>query len=99
MEKSRHISFEVKPQFLEQAKNLVTYFVLSVRAHEPGTVLYSSFQDADNPCVFTHIMIFKNEEVQQVHRNSNYVMDFTKGLYPICLREPNFKDVIHFLSN
>ncbi len=46
-----------------------------------------ALQDAEDKTRFLHVMIFKDEAAENVHRNSGAVRRFTEALYP-GLAEP-----------
>ena len=98
MEKSMHIEFEVASEKMSEAKTIIQTFISNIRAHEPGTRMYTSLQDAARPTRFVHVMIFQDEEAQLQHRNSAYVKEFTQKLYPICVVTPVFTEMNHILS-
>ena len=69
---------------MEAIKELVN----QVKKHEKGTLIYDAYQE-DN-ISFTHLMCFKDEKSEEIHRNSSYVKKFVSVLYPNCEKEPVF---------
>lgn len=74
--------FGVKPEALDRCRSTIEEFVTYVRANEPGTKLYLSLQDAEEPTRFLHVMIFEDEAAENIHTNSAAVDRFTGVLYP-----------------
>jgi len=72
----------VKPEALDRCRSVIEEFVAYVRANEPGTKLYLSLQDAEEPTRFLHVMIFQDEASENIHTNSEAVDRFTGTLYP-----------------
>jgi quinol monooxygenase YgiN len=74
--------FSVKPEALDRCRSAIEEFVTYVRGNEPGTKLYLSLQDAEEPTRFLHWMIFEDEAAENIHTNSAAVDRFTGTLYP-----------------
>jgi quinol monooxygenase YgiN len=74
--------FGVKPEALDRCRSAIEEFVTYVRANEPGTKLYLSLQDAEEPTRFLHVMIFEDDAAENIHTNSEAVDRFTGVLYP-----------------
>ena len=74
--------FSVKPESLDRCRAAIEEFVTYVRDNEPGTKLYLSLQDAEEPTRFPHVMIFEDEAAEKIHTNSEAVDRFTGTLYP-----------------
>lgn len=83
--------FVVDPAHLEDAIAVIQVF-LAHTATEPGTVLYQSWQSADDPTEFLHLMEFADADAQQSHTSSTAVWAFASELYPICTTAPRFTD-------
>ena len=60
--------FSVKPEALDPCRSVIEEFVAYVRANEPGTKLYLSLEDAEEPTRFLHVMIFEDEGGFRVQR-------------------------------
>jgi len=74
--------FSVKPEALDRCRSAIEEFVTYVRASEPGTKLYLSLQETEDPTRFLHVMLFEDEAAEHVHSNSDAVKRFTDALYP-----------------
>ena len=87
-------SFRVKPDAIEKAKQIIRRFISHVRDNEPETLLYQSWQKADDPAEFIHFMSFTDKIAEEHHRDTAYVEEFVAALYPLCEREPVFDDYL-----
>ena len=84
------VRYKVKKDKLDEAKDAIIEFVDSVKANEPGTLIYQVFQDNADPDILMHFMIFDDEYAQTLHRKSSYVKKFVDLIYPLCAEEPVF---------
>lgn len=82
------IPFRVKTQSLDKVHSIIGDFLLEIQKNEPGTLLYKSFQQKDDPAQFIHVMIFKDEAAQLIHRQSTHCKTFVDALYPLCEADP-----------
>jgi len=87
------VSFKVKKDKVEEAKNAIRKFVDEISRKEPGIVLYNCFQEKVDGTSFIHIMTFVSEKAEEHHRHTSYVKKFTDRLYPICEVEPVFSEL------
>lgn len=90
--------FTVRPEAVDEGKAAIAAFVAAVAAGEEGTQLYSSFQQADEPTRFLHVMVFDYEEAEARHRGSEWVKRFTDALYPLTEQPPTFTDYVGVAS-
>jgi quinol monooxygenase YgiN len=70
-------------------KEIVQEFIERFRKIE-GVLAYEVYQDEEDDHVFVHIMKFKNEDSEEIYRNSEEVKEFADKLYPFCQTEPKF---------
>jgi quinol monooxygenase YgiN len=84
------VRYKVKKEKLEEAKEAIVEFVDSVKANEPGTIVYQVLQDGTDTDVLFHFMVFDDEYAQTIHRKSSYVKKFVDLIYPLCAEEPVF---------
>jgi quinol monooxygenase YgiN len=68
--------YQVKPQAVNKVKQAIEDFVTYVKANEPGTQLYSAWQEKNDPTRFVHLFIFKDEAAQTIHSESQAVRHF-----------------------
>lgn len=78
------VPYKVKPESIEEVKAIVAKFIAAIEKNEPGTLLYKSFQQVDDPSYFTHVMAFQDSEAEMLHKKSSYCREFTDVLYPLC---------------
>ena len=89
--------FKVKKQHVAQAIEAIKTFVLGIKAHEPDTLVYKSFQYNDGVS-FMHLMTFKDKDAEELHRNTRHIKQFAEDLYPLCDEEPRFVDIENVAS-
>ncbi len=89
----RRASFKVLEEHLNPALEAIREFIAGITAHEPGTTIYHSYQDVDDPTRFLHLMRFTDPEAREYHVSSDHVKVFVEKLYPLCEEKPVFTDV------
>jgi quinol monooxygenase YgiN len=90
--------FETQPDKLAVCAEAIREFVEYVRANEPDTLLYTSLQDTTRPTHFFHYFIFRDEQVREIHSNSEVVNRFTSVLYPNLVAPVEFTDYELFVT-
>jgi quinol monooxygenase YgiN len=90
--------FRVRPEGLARCEAAIREFIEYIKSREPGTLLYISLQDAQDPTNFLHYFIFQDDEAREQHANSEGVHRFTDILYPQTLASVEFTDYIAFAS-
>ncbi len=82
------IPFQVHEDKIDEAKQVISELITSVKENEPGVLLYQSLQLKKDPSSFIHYIIFSDEDTHLKHRSAPYVLDFIKKLYKLCPKEP-----------
>ncbi len=90
--------FRVSPEGLARCEAAIRDFVEYVKSREPGTLLYISLQDVQDPTSFLHYFIFQDEEARDEHTSSDGVRRFTDILYPLTLAPVEFTEHVVFAS-
>jgi len=90
----RTARYEVRPGSLAVAAGVVSRFVASVKDNEPGTRTYLALQDKENPSRFVHLMEFDDAEAEEFHRGTDWVKEFTRGLYPTLEGGISFEELV-----
>jgi|SRR5579859_3519949 len=69
-------TYQVKPQAVDKVKRAIEEFVDYVRANEPGTRMYTAWQQQNDPTRFIHLFIFEDAAAMQRHSESDAVRHF-----------------------
>lgn len=80
--------YRVKPQAVDKVKQAIAEFVDYVKSNEPGTWVYSAWQQADDPTRFVHIFTFEDEAAQARHSESDAVQRFESVYSPELVGGP-----------
>ena len=92
--------YSIRPEGIDAVKAAIADFVDYVTKKEPGTRLYASWQQADDPAKFVHLFIFDSEAAQQAHSESEAVRRFESAYRPYLADGPvNFTDYIQVAIN
>ncbi|GAA4031832.1 hypothetical protein GCM10023063_13440 [Arthrobacter methylotrophus] len=93
-------TYQVQSYAVGRVKAAIEVFVDYVRANEPGTRLYSAWQDAEDPTKFVHLFIFEDEAAREAHGKSAEVAAFEAVYRPVLTAGPVvFKDYSMIASN
>ena len=68
--------YQIRQSGVEKVKRAIEEFVRYVKANEPGTRLYSAWQEKDDPTRFVHLFIFENAAAHDAHSKSAAVRRF-----------------------
>jgi len=68
--------YQVRQQAIDKVKRAIEEFVRYVKANEPGTRMYSAWQQKDDPTRFVHFFIFADEAAHAIHGGSEAVKHF-----------------------
>jgi len=90
--------FQVQGDSLAVCEQAIREFVEHVRTNEPGTLLYTSLREKEDPHRFIHYFIFRDEEAREIHSNSDAVNRFTGILYPNLVAPVEFTEYSLFSS-
>jgi len=90
--------FVVRDDALDVCLKAIKEFMDYIRANEPDTLVYTSFQEKENPNHFMHYFVFKNESARELHANSDAVKSFTDILYPNMVAPVDFIEYELFAS-
>jgi len=82
--------YEVRPESLDEVIAAIHEFVEYVRTNEPGALRYEVWQEREHPTRFVHIFLWRDEEANRIHGQSDAVKKFAGTLYPTCLAPVEF---------
>jgi quinol monooxygenase YgiN len=92
--------YAIRPEGIDAVKAAITEFVDYVTANEPGTRLYTSWQQADDPTRFVHLFIFENADAHRAHGESEAVRAFESVYRPYLADGPvAFTGYVQLASN
>ena len=92
--------YRVHEAAVDKVKQAIEEFVDHITAHEPGTRLYSAWQQQDDPTRFVHLFIFADEAAQAAHGDSAAVRAFEAVYGPELVEGPVvFTDYVLVASN
>jgi quinol monooxygenase YgiN len=82
--------YEVRPESLDEVLAAIHEFVAYVRANESGALRYEVWQEQERPTRFVHLFVWRDEEANRIHGQSDAVKKFAGILYPKCLAPVEF---------
>ena len=92
--------YQVNPGAVDKVKAAITEFVEYVRANEPGTRMYSAWQQQDDPTRFVHLFEFADDHAQEAHGKSAAVRRFEDVYGPELASGPVvFTDYVQLATN
>jgi quinol monooxygenase YgiN len=92
--------YQVQRAAVDDVKRAIEEFIDYVAANEPGTKLYSSWQQKDDPTRFVHLFIFEDDAAHTAHGNSAAVRRFEDVYKPQLVGGPVvFTDYVLIASN
>jgi quinol monooxygenase YgiN len=92
--------YRVNAAAVDKVKEAITEFVRHVGENEPGTRLYASWQEVDDPTRFVHLFIFEDEAAHESHGRSDAVRRFESVYRPELVDGPVvFTDYAEVASN
>lgn len=91
---ARIARFTIRPDGLEDARAAIRTFVDAIRANEPGTRTYVSYELAGSVGEFVHLMVFNDDAAMEHHRGTAHVLQFVDALYPLTVDGVRFDDLV-----
>jgi quinol monooxygenase YgiN len=92
--------YQVNPDAVDKVKAAITEFVEYVSQHEPGTRIYTAWQQDSDPTKFVHLFEFADEAAHQAHGASAAVRKFEEVYQPELTAGPViFTDYLQVASN
>ena len=93
-------TYQVKPAAVDAVRAAIETFVAYVADNEPGTKLYASWQQEDDPTRFVHLFIFENGDARVTHGSSDAVKEFEAVYRPELVGGPVvFTDYLQVATN
>jgi len=80
--------YQVKESAVPEVVAAIETFVAYVAGHEPGTRMYSAWQQQDDPTKFVHLFIFEDEAAHRAHGGSDAVRRFEEVYQPELVGGP-----------
>ena len=92
--------YQVSPGAVDKVKKAIVQFVEYVTEHEPGTRIYTAWQEESDPTKFVHLFEFADEEAHRAHGTSAAVRKFEEVYQPELATGPVvFTDYLQLASN
>ena len=92
--------YTIRPEGVDAVKAAIAEFVGYVTANEPGTRMYASWQQADDPTKFVHLFTFEDPDAHQAHGESEAVRRFESVYTPYLADGPVvFTDYLQLATN
>jgi quinol monooxygenase YgiN len=92
--------YQVKASAVDKVKAAIEEFVTYVAANEPGSVMYTAWQQADDPTRFVHLFEFADEAAHRAHGSSDAVRRFEAIYGPELTDGPVvFTDYLQIATN
>lgn len=82
--------YEVRAEALDECLRAIEAYVAEIDATQPGTIVYRALRDMERPTRFLHIMLFADDEAEEIHGDSEATQRFTGVLYPNTLAPVEF---------
>jgi quinol monooxygenase YgiN len=92
--------YQVQPGAVDKVKAAITEFVDYVAQHEPGTRIYTAWQQQDDPTKFVHLFEFADAAAHEAHGRSQAVRAFEAVYQPELASGPViFTDYVQIATN
>ena len=80
--------YQVRASAVEKVKAAIAEFVDYVAKNEPGSKMYTAWQQQDDPTRFVHLFEFADEAAHQAHGSSAAVRQFEAVYVPELVAGP-----------
>ena len=80
--------YQVRASAVEKVKAAIAEFVDYVAKNEPGSKMYTAWQQEDDPTKFVHLFEFADEAAHQAHGRSSAVRQFEAVYVPELVGGP-----------
>jgi quinol monooxygenase YgiN len=92
--------YQVKAAAVDKVKDAIAEFVGYVAKSEPGSRMYTAWQQKDDPTRFVHLFEFADEAAHQAHGGSDAVRQFEAVYGPELVGGPVvFTDYVLIATN
>ena len=92
--------YQVRASAVEKVKAAIAEFVDYVAKNEPGSRMYTAWQQKDDPTKFVHLFEFADEAAHQAHRSSGAVRQIDAVYVPELVGGPVvFTDYLLIATN
>ncbi len=92
--------YQVKASAVDKVKSAIVEFVDYVAKNEPGSIMYTAWQQKDDPTMFVHLFEFADEAAHQAHGSSDAVRQFEAVYGPELVGGPVvFTDYLQIATN
>ena len=92
--------YQVEASAVDKVKAAIAEFVEYVTKHEPGSRMYTAWQQKDDPTRFVHLFEFADEAAHLAHGASAAVRRFEEVYQPELAAGPVvFTDYLQIASN
>jgi quinol monooxygenase YgiN len=80
--------YQVRASAVDKVKDAIAEFVAYVAKNEPGSRMYTAWQQQDDPTTFVHLFEFADEAAHQAHGSSDAVRQFEAVYVPELVAGP-----------
>ena len=92
--------YQVNSAAVDKVQDAIIEFVAYVAENEPGSVLYTAWQQENDPTKFVHLFEFADESAHQAHGSSDAVRRFESVYQPELAAGPVvFTDYVQVATN
>src|SRR5512140_118810 len=93
-------NYQVKASAVDKVKAAIAEFVEYVAKNEPGSRMYTAWQQKDDPTRFVHLFEFADEAAHEAHGRSDAVRQFEAVYGPELVGGPVvFTDYVLIATN